>query len=157
LDKIISGGQTGTDRAALDFALDNWIDCGGWCPKYRTAEDGKIPDRYPLKETNSSDPSVRTAANIRDTDGTLIIHKGDIDSGTVFTIQKCIESRKPLIEVDLSERYNLHQAVDWFKQKNIRVVNIAGPRESHSPGLYKEAYRYLAILFTRLSGKAPGQ
>ena len=72
--KIVSGGQSGVDRAALDFALENKIPCGGWCPKGRLAEDGRIHHRYPLRETSSTDYRVRTQANVEDSDGTLILY-----------------------------------------------------------------------------------
>ncbi len=84
---IISGGQSGVDRAALDFALKHRISCGGWCPLGRMAEDGKIPNRYPLKETESEDPSFRTRKNIEDSDGSLIIYSHEMDEGTRYTIQ----------------------------------------------------------------------
>lgn len=85
--KIISGGQTGVDRAALDAALQLGIPCGGWCPKGRKAKDGPIPDRYPLKETESGSYPVRTEMNVRDSDGTLILTWGRPTGGTALTVR----------------------------------------------------------------------
>jgi hypothetical protein len=84
--KIISGGQTGVDRAALDAALALNIPCGGWCPKGRKAEDGPIPERYPLQETSSADYRVRTEKNVTDSDGTLILTRGPVTGGTAYTV-----------------------------------------------------------------------
>ena len=85
--KIISGGQAGVDRAALDIALELGIECGGWCPKGRGAEDGRIGPKYPLLETGSEDPNVRTERNVRDSDATLIFTWGKPTGGTAYTIK----------------------------------------------------------------------
>src|SRR5437773_12578103 len=101
--KVISGGQTGVDRAALDAAQELGLDCGGWCPRGRRAEDGRIPDRYPLRETASSDYPPRTAANVRDADATLVLTLGRGNSrGTALTRRLVEEQRKPVLEVDLA-------------------------------------------------------
>ena len=94
VEKIISGGQTGADRAALDVALELKIPCGGWCPKGRRAEDGRIDDRYPLKETPSTDYRVRTRLNVEESDGTLVITRGPLTGGTALTIKLVRENGK---------------------------------------------------------------
>lgn len=148
--KIISGGQTGVDRAALDIAIELGIRCGGWCPKGRWAEDGEIPSGYPLTETGSVDPSERTKMNIADSDGTVVLHAGQLDSGTALTISVCALAGKPLLEIDLSERYNIGHILQWISQNHLREIHIAGPRESHSPGIYHAATHLLKPLLADL-------
>ncbi len=96
--KIISGGQTGVDRAALDFAIKYNIECGGWCPKGRKAEDGEISLKYPLTETNSTDYPKRTKLNIQDSHATLILYLDKFDPGTALTLKLCKEHNKPLLD-----------------------------------------------------------
>src|SRR2546429_554237 len=100
LSKIISGGQTGVDRAALDVALELGLPCGGWCPRGRRAEDGPIDSRYPLRETNALAYPVRTRWNVRDSDGTLILTRGRPDRGTALTRDLAERMGKPLLTVD---------------------------------------------------------
>jgi len=143
IKKIISGGQTGVDRAALDVALELGIPCGGWCPKGRKAEDGPIDARYPLKETSSSDYPVRTEKNVKDSDGTLILTWGTPTGGTAFTIKMVEKHRKPYLLIDLSKNMDLVEVVNWIKPEGISVLNVAGPRESKAPGIYQKATRFL--------------
>lgn len=143
VEQIISGGQSGVDRAALDFALQNNISCGGWCPEGRMAEDGIIPSKYPLKETNSDEVSVRTYKNIEWADGTLIIHSTQIDQGTQTTIDDSIQLKKPYFIIDLNETINTIAFSNWIDSNKIRILNIAGPRESNSKGIYVLAYKFL--------------
>ena len=103
VEKIVSGGQTGVDRAALDVALKVGIPCGGWCPKGRKAEDGAIPDRYPLTETSSASYPVRTEKNVNDSDGTLILKVGPVTGGTARTVK----AAKKLKILDLSSGNNV--------------------------------------------------
>ena len=98
--KIVSGGQSGVDRAALDFALQYGILCGGWCPKGRKAEDGKIDEKYPLKETVDDNYNTRTKLNVEHSDGTLIFFKKMPDKGTLLTIKFAEEFNKPVLEVN---------------------------------------------------------
>ena len=153
--KIISGGQTGVDRAALDAAIKLQISHGGWCPKGRLAELGEtIPEKYQLKETVSSDFSERTKLNIRDADGTLILVPKmplDVNDGTVLTIQEAKVSSKPYLIVDLSLEQDPADIINWIKDHNIKVLNIAGPRESQSPGIYQQAFKFLAEVLGRRS------
>lgn len=145
--KIISGGQSGVDRAALDFALKNHIPCGGWCPKGRLAEDGKIDPKYPLFETQSSMYSVRTRMNVDDSDGTLILYTGVISNGTSLTANYAMKQEKPLLLVNISISGGSVSILNWIEKYEIKVLNIAGPRESTSPGIYQMTVEFLANNF----------
>ncbi len=143
---IISGGQTGVDRAALDFALENKITCGGKCPKGRIAEDGKLSVKYPLTETYSTDYAVRTRSNIIESDGTLILMTGkDMDKGTKFTVALAKEREKHLNIIDMNDDVELSSIMlkQWLKENKIKTLNIAGNRESRQAGIYKLALNYL--------------
>ena len=133
LKKIISGGQTGADRAGLDAAMEMNIPVGGWCPKGRKAEDGPIDDRYTLKETNSSDYETRTMFNVRDSHGTLILTKGTPTSGTALTIKWSKGFDKDYLVIDLDEGCDLASVKEWLFTNHIDVLNIAGPRASKHP------------------------
>lgn len=143
IEKIISGGQTGVDRAALDVALAMGIDCGGWCPKGRRAEDGAIPSRYPLVETASPTYSQRTKRNVRDSDGTLILSRGQPRGGTLLTQRTALELGKPCLSIDLGAPAALAEIREWLDHNAVGVLNVAGPRESQSPGITLEATRLL--------------
>ncbi len=147
LKKIVSGGQTGVDRAALDVALDLGIPCGGWCPKGRLAEDGPIPARYPLTETPSEIYAQRTEWNVRDSDGTLVLTRGEPTEGTAFTIEVAARTKKPYLVVDLSKSPNLPAIGAWVSEHAVRVLNLAGPRESKCPRIYEETMKFLRIAF----------
>lgn len=146
LNKIISGGQTGVDRAALDVALERGVDCGGWCPKGRLAEDGPIPDRYPLTETPSRRYRERTEWNVRDSDATLILAMGELTGGTKLTQYFAERFGKPWFRVDFANPMSAAELLDGLRSENIRVLNIAGPRESTEPGVYEKAKAYLENL-----------
>jgi len=143
IEKIISGGQTGVDRAALDTALQRDMACGGWCPKGRRAEDGRIDERYPLVETPKRDYSQRTEWNVRDSDGTLILCRGAPRGGTACTMEAARAAGKPLLAVNLDEETDITAIRHWLDAHDIHVLNIAGPRESQSPGIYHEALTLL--------------
>lgn len=149
--KIVSGGQTGVDRAALDVALDWGVAVGGWCPRGRRAEDGTIPEQYPLQETESSQYDVRTRRNVRDSDGTLVLNCGEPVGGTALTIAVADQMRKPIYIADL----NLHPApqpvIDWLGLHNIATLNIAGPRESTIPGIGQRAAEFLTSLLDAMN------
>ena len=142
---IISGGQSGVDRAALDFALENSIQCGGWCPLGRLAEDGIISNKYPLKEATTSEYEERTRLNVKDSDGTLTLYKNEMDEGTVLTHKLAQEMNKPVLTIKLpvGQTFIKKQLSNWITQNNISELNIAGPRESSSPGIYKLIYSFL--------------
>jgi Circularly permutated YpsA SLOG family len=149
VQKIVSGGQTGVDRAALDVALSLGVPCGGWCPKGRRAEDGRIPARYPVTETDSTAYSRRTEWNIRDSDGTLILADGHLRGGTLLTRKKSQELGKACLVVDLSGAPSVAAIADWLREHSIRVLNVAGPRASQAPELRRRAMRLLRRLLAR--------
>ena len=151
--KIISGGQTGVDRAALDVAIDRDIPCGGWCPQGRTAEDGIIDKHYPLRETPSQDYTQRTRWNVRDTDATLILYQQPLEGGTLLTNEYALKMGKPCFIADLAKDDVFTLIVKWIGGEQIHVLNVAGPRESQRPGIYKKAYATLDQLLTRLNQK----
>ena len=136
--KVISGGQTGADRGGLNAAMDRDIPVGGWCPKGRKSEDGKIPDRYPLKEHKSPEYPPRTAANVKDSDGTVVYTFGPAERGSALTISLCKKIGRPCLHLDL-KKLHYSQAVAktalFVKRNQIKVLNVAGNRESKSPGI----------------------
>jgi hypothetical protein len=139
LTRILSGGQTGVDRAALDAAMELGIPHGGWCPRGRLAEDGCIPQNYRLKETLSPDYSVRTRLNVRDADGTLILYREPLEGGTSLTWQIAVELEKPVLLVEMGFPPVFEAFHRWLLENAIHTLNIAGPRESQRPGIYHEA------------------
>ena len=143
IERVVSGGQTGVDRAALDVALKLGIPCGGWCPRGRRAEDGPLKGIYPLQETPSSDYTQRTQWNVRDSDGTVVLYKSSLSGGSALTVELAKEHNKPCLVIDLCEDSSPEILLDWAKRHKIRTVNVAGTRESGSAGLYHEACRFL--------------
>jgi len=137
--RIVSGGQTGVDRAALDVAIALGIEHGGWCPRGRLAEDGPIDARYRLRETEASDYRVRTARNVLESDGTLILCRGRLRGGTRLTRQLARRHRKPLLAVNLERPPTATAFHAWLEAHRVRVLNIAGPRESQAPGIARQA------------------
>jgi hypothetical protein len=152
LKKIISGGQTGVDRAGLDAALKAGIPIGGYCPKGRLAEDGTIPLIYPLVELASPESHYRTEQNVINSDGTLILNRGDLSQGTKLTHFYAVEYGKPCLIVQLDNRRDIDpkQAVRWIQGHFISTLNVAGPRESKHPGIYQEALSYMEKLLAEL-------
>lgn len=141
--KIISGGQTGVDRAALDVALALGLPCGGWVPRGRRAEDGRLDDRYPMRETASSAYHVRTRRNVLDADATLILTRGTPTGGTALTIEIARAEARPVCIVDLAAPEPPELVASWLTAAGARVLNVAGPRESSAPGIGHEAADYL--------------
>jgi hypothetical protein len=150
--RIISGGQTGVDRAALDFAIDHNILHGGWCPKGRRAEDGRIDDRYMLIETKSAKYEERTEKNILNADGTLILDTGTLSGGTALTADLCLKHLKPLHIIDLDEinETTRDEFWRWIGENAVRILNIAGSRESKHL-IYERAKTCLEMLFNETS------
>ena len=138
--KIISGGQTGADRAALDFAIENNIPHGGWIPKGRKAEDGRLPDKYHLQEMNTTSYSKRTEQNIIDSDGTVIISHGKLTGGSLLTQELAVKHNKPCIHLDINKT-KIIDAIEslnaWIKKNKIEILNVAGPRASKDESIYK--------------------
>ena len=141
--RVVSGGQTGVDRAALDVARELGIPCGGWCPRGRRAEDGPIPDGYPLRETPSGAYPERTAWNVRDSDGTLIVTRGKPRVGTALTVSLARRAGKPVLVVDLEAGARPSDVRSFLVEDRIRVLNVAGPRESEAPGIHDDAFAFL--------------
>jgi hypothetical protein len=149
ITRIISGGQTGVDRAALDVAIARGIPHGGFCPKGRRAEDGRIPGKYQLEECHSPEYPVRTALNVQNSDGTLIITRGEPDGGTKLTIDLCAQHQKPHFIVDVNRTLDIDAFGAWNRANKIAVLNVAGPRESKQPGIGNEAKKAIAALLSR--------
>ncbi len=150
LFKIVSGGQTGVDRAALDAAIAAGLTTGGWCPKGRLALDGRIPDRYPLRETPTSSYPQRTEWNVRDADATLILSRGALSGGTKLTAELAARYGRPLLVVDLAEVPELSDLLHWLDENSISVLNVAGPREEGAPGVQSQAEDFLGRSFREL-------
>src|SRR5262245_10169585 len=146
LAQIISGGQTGADRAALDWAIRRRVPHGGWCPKGRKAEDGTIDQRYNLVETPSDDYSQRTEWNVRDSDATAVFSiPRELRGGSLLTIELAEQYNKPVIHLSREDRQANHaQELRSFIEKfGISVLNVAGPRASEEPGVYQFVSRML--------------
>jgi len=160
LEKIVSGGQSGVDRAALDAASAAGLACGGWCPRDRWAEDGPIAARYPLTETPQRDPAQRTAWNVRDADASLVLARGAPRGGTAFTVQCTRTEGRPCRVVDLERGPDAVQIARWIQCSGVRVLNVAGPRESQAPGIHTDALallrEVLAAVLHMPRGKEPG-
>jgi hypothetical protein len=157
LRKLISGGQTGVDRAALDVAIALGIPHGGWCPAGRLAEDGPIDAAYRLAETPSADPAERTAWNVRDADATLILACGPPTGGTELTRRLALESGKPLLLLDLAATPPpdaAHAIAAWLTATEVACLNIAGPRVTEIEGIYDRAHAILQAALTRRESKA---
>ncbi len=140
---MISGGQTGVDRAALDVALELGLPCGGWCPGGRRAEDGPIDALYPLTETARSDYSGRTRRNVADADATLVLCHGGLNGGTLLTVELALELDKPCLVVDLRRPWQPREVRRWLQTCAVTTVNLAGPRECGAPGIYALASDFL--------------
>ena len=157
--KIISGGQTGADRAALDAAIACGVPHGGWCPKGRRAEDGPIPSQYHLLEMETESYSERTKANVADSDATLIFSHGPLTGGSLLTQQFAVELEKPCVHIDLNENFQtLENIVDATSSSRFSacvehdeggvVLNVAGPRASGDPQIYEAVYKQMLRLLT---------
>ena len=145
-ERIVSGGQTGADRAALDVALLRGIPCGGWCPKGRRAEDGPIDGRYPLQETPTPDYMQRTDWNVRDSDGTLIVAHRPLSGGTAITERFAQRRGRPCLVVHPDEEDAVARTRRWLAQHPIAVLNVAGPRESSGTASYAATRRLLEAI-----------
>lgn len=140
---VVSGGQTGVDRAALDVAMERGMAAGGWCPAGRWAEDGPVPADYPLRETPSADPAQRTEWNVRDSHGTLLLVTDAASAGTELTRDAAQRFGRPLHICRLDALPDVDHFRRWLRAHKITLLNVAGPRESELPGIYDAARGYL--------------
>jgi hypothetical protein len=145
---VVTGGQTGVDRAALDVALALGLSHGGWCPRGRRAEDGPIDERYALRETESDRYHIRTERNVEDADATLILTLGGpLTGGTRLTQTYARRHGKPCRVVALGDETDPAAVRAWLAELDVRILNIAGPRESTQPGVYAAAADWLRRLW----------
>ena len=158
VSKIVSGGQTGVDRAALDVAIFLEVPHGGWCPRGRKAEDGPISNVYQLTETKSSSYVVRTEKNVTDSDGTLILYRNRMSRGTALTASFTRRHVRPCLSIDMSDIQTSDSEDVWIDQKvaeihawlveeAIKTLNVAGPRESTCSGITADAHTLLLSAF----------
>ncbi len=156
LSKIISGGQTGADRAGLDAAMDCGLEHGGWIPRGRRTEKGRLPDRYRLRETESFSYPERTLKNVLAADGTVLFTRGRPTGGSALTLAVARKHLRPVLHINLS-RYDRHAAAvalyEWLAENRIRTLNVAGSRESKDPGIYSEVYGVITMVIEALRGK----
>jgi hypothetical protein len=150
LSRVVSGGQTGADRAALDAAREAGLTIGGWCPRGRRAEDGRIPPSYPLEETPSPRYPQRTAWNVRDSDATLVVARGAPRGGTELTVRLATVAARPVLVVDLDAAPDPAAVAAWLAARAVAVLNVAGPRESENPGIAAQARGFLTAVFGAL-------
>jgi hypothetical protein len=148
IKRIVSGGQTGVDRGALDAAIALGVPHGGWCPKGRLSEDGCIDRRYQLTELDSSDYVDRTERNVIDSDGTLILYRQKLNGGTLLTNRLAKRHGKPLFRVRLDRTIDYEAIQRWILEHEIAVLNVAGPRGSSHRGIEEHAYRVIKTLLS---------
>jgi len=152
IEKIISGGQTGADRAALDFAIDHDMPYGGSVPKGRRTEDGRLPVKYHLQEMPTENYSKRTLQNVLDSEGTVIVSHGFLTGGSALTREFAIQHKKHWIHIDLKElpRQEAAESLSsWLQENEIKVLNIAGPKAGKDPNIYEATLRLLEETLSR--------
>jgi len=143
---LISGGQTGVDRAVLDAAIKHGTDCGGFCPRGRWAEDGRISNHYPLLELEDSDPAVRTRANVQDSDASVVFFRSDLTGGSRLAADTARSAGKPLLLIDLAASGDaaVLKLLDQFVVRHQPgSLNMAGPRASEWPAAYSRVRRIM--------------
>ncbi len=151
---IVSGGQTGADRGALDFAIRHGYTHGGWAPRGRQAEDGLIPRKYQLMELADAGYRQRTRRNVKDSDGTLIVNVGELDGGSLATKVFAQRLRKPHLVVQLDRDVTVDGAfsiLGWLREHSVKTLNVAGPRESKRPGIYRRTVELLEAIDASLN------
>jgi hypothetical protein len=150
IKKIISGGQSGVDRAALDAAIKLAIPHGGWIPQGRLTENGPLPPEYRLTETDSNSYADRTEKNVLDADGTLIISRGLLTGGSEYTREMAVKHNCIWLHIDLNQISAFQAAMtvkDWISKNKIEVLNVAGPRASKDPKIYRDALKILESVY----------
>jgi hypothetical protein len=158
--KLISGGQTGVDRAALDVALKHRIECDGWCPAGRLDEFGRIPDQYPLQELEGGGFTERTLQNVTESEGTVVIYSGKLSGGTEQTVRFCVEQQRPYELIDASKVSSDDAArliSDFVRKHKIDILNVAGPRQSEWPEGYDYALRALETFLNPIASRSKRQ
>jgi hypothetical protein len=151
IKKIVSGGQTGADRAALDFSIKHNIPHGGWIPKGRLAEDNPLPDHYHLREMPTSSYPARTERNVIDSDGTLIISHGKLAGGSDLTRKFAILHGRSWLHIDLNQTDHTDAAAkikEWIVQEEIEILKVTGPRASKDPHIYHKVMEILELVYT---------
>ncbi|WP_412067770.1 YpsA SLOG family protein [Rubrivirga sp. IMCC43871] len=149
---IVSGGQSGVDRAALDAALASGFEVAGWCPAGRWAEDGPIDARYPLRETATADPAERTRRNVAESDALLVLAPAAVAGGTALAVAEAQRLGRPVFVADPSG--DPGEALAWLARERPSRLNIAGPRESEAPGVYGDALRWLGTALATIRSTA---
>ena len=153
--KIFSGGQTGVDRAALDAAIELNIPYGGYLPKGRLAEDGPLSEKYlNMFETSTNYYEERTKKNILHSDATLIFYSGKLTGGTLLTFNYAKQQNKPYLTINLAKltfEESIANIQIWLKKIHPKILNIAGPRESSSPGIYNQVKEILMMIFSKFN------
>ncbi|MGD8449057.1 MAG: putative molybdenum carrier protein [Desulfobacterales bacterium] len=155
VSKIISGGQTGADRAALDVAIQLGISHGGWIPKGRLTENGTLDDKYHLKEMASPNYNKRTEQNVIDSDGTLLISHGKLTGGSEYTRDMALRHGRPWLHIDLDKTESFRavkKIISWLSEHEIKILNVAGPRASKDPSIYLPTFDILEAVFYRNEG-----
>lgn len=149
VQRIVSGGQTGVDRGALDAAIALQLEHGGWCPRGRQAEDGRIPEMYQLRETDALEYSVRTERNVIDSCGTLLLFRDRLQRGTLLTYRMAQKHKRPALRVRLDLPLDVGLIQSWIIEHAIRVLNVAGPRASSVPAIATDTVAVLMQVFTQ--------
>lgn len=152
--KVISGGQTGVDRAALDAAIWLGFPHGGWCPAGRHAEDGCIPERYELSETDAPDYAARTRLNVRDADATLLLSRKRLTGGSALTRDIAQELKRPYLHIRLDKKPSPEQVRVWIQGHVGSTLNMAGPRESEDPGIGETSQQFLIRVLSQSANNA---
>jgi len=151
IKRIISGGQTGADRAAFDFALEKGFEIGGFVPKNRLAEDGRISGKYPnLVETQTENPAERTKLNVKSADATLILSHGELKGGSLLTLQFAEKYKKPFLHIDFSALpldEAMRKTQKWLDSIECEKLNFAGSRASEDSEIYEKTKELLQKLF----------
>ena len=148
--KIISGGQTGADQAALDVAIKLGIPHGGWIAKGRKTEDGRLPEKYRLQEVSTASPGKHAEQNVLESDGTLIISHGNLTGGSEYTRKMAMHHRRTWLHLDLNRMIAFRAAKTirtWLRSHTIEVLNVAGPRASKDPEIYQDTVKILETAF----------
>lgn len=153
LSRIVSGGQTGADRAALEAALAHDFPAGGWVPKGRWAEDGRVPDGLgELRETESADPAERTRRNVADSDATLLLSHGPLGGGSALTREEAKRLGKPCLWLDLGQtpiEIAVELVLAWVAQHAVGALNVAGPRASEDARIYASTLALMQVVLAR--------